>query len=120
VRSEGALDVVLVGTTMKKGRQGTRVEVLARPEDAGRLEALLLSETTSIGVRRSQASRLVLARREAEVELLGHLVRLKIVTLPGGGSRAKPEFEDVQRVALATGRRAFDIYQLALGAAERL
>jgi hypothetical protein len=42
------------------------------------------------------------------------------VTLPDGGSRAKPEFEDVQRVALATGRRAFDIYQLALGAAERL
>jgi uncharacterized protein (TIGR00299 family) protein len=120
VRIEGALDVVLIGTTMKKGRQGTRVEVLARPEDARRLEGLLLSETTSIGVRRSQASRLALPRREAHVELLGHTVRLKIVTLPDGGRRAKPEFEDVQRVALATGRRAFDIYQLALGAAERL
>lgn len=120
VRAEGALDVVLVGTVMKKGRQGTRVEVLARPEDAVRLEALLLRETTSIGVRRSQASRLVLPRRQSTVELLGHTVRVKIVTLPDGGSRAKPEFEDVQRVALATGRRAFDIYQLALGAAERL
>jgi uncharacterized protein (DUF111 family) len=62
----------------------------------------------------------VLPRRQANVELLGHTVRVKIVTLPDGGSRAKPEFEDVQRVALATGRRAFDIYQLALGAAERL
>ena len=29
------------------------------------------------------------------------------------------EFDDVQRVALATGRLPADIYQLALGAAER-
>jgi uncharacterized protein (DUF111 family) len=45
---------------------------------------------------------------------------VKIVRLPDGGSRVKPEFDDVQRVALATGRRAVDIYNLALGAAERL
>jgi uncharacterized protein (TIGR00299 family) protein len=119
-RTEGALDVVLLGTTMKKGRPGMRIEVLARPEDAPRLEALLLTETTSIGVRRSPASRLALPRREAQIELFGHSLRVKIVMLPDGGSRAKPEFDDVQRVALATGRRAIDIYQLALGAAERL
>jgi uncharacterized protein (TIGR00299 family) protein len=119
-RSEGALDVVLLSTTMKKGRPGTRIEVLARPEDAGRLEALVLTETTSIGVRRTTASRLALVRRHAEIELFGHSLRVKIVMLPDGGSRAKPEFDDVQRVALATGRRAVDIYQLALGAAERL
>jgi uncharacterized protein (TIGR00299 family) protein len=119
-RTEGALDVVLIGTTMKKGRPGMRIEVLARPEDAPRLEALLLTETTSIGVRRSVATRLALPRRQAEIELFGHSLRVKIVVLPEGGTRAKPEFDDVQRVALATGRRAVDIYQLALGAAERL
>ncbi|MFL5605396.1 MAG: nickel pincer cofactor biosynthesis protein LarC [Gemmatimonadaceae bacterium] len=119
-RAEGALDVVLLGTTMKKGRPGMRIEVLARPEDAARLEALLLAETTSIGVRRTAASRLALPRREGQIELFGHSLRVKIVMLPDGGTRAKPEFDDVQRVALATGRRAADIYQLALGAAERL
>jgi uncharacterized protein (TIGR00299 family) protein len=120
-RAEGALDVVLMGTTMKKGRPGVRIEVLARPDDAGRLEALLLTETTSIGVRRSGGTtRLALPRQQGEIELFGHSVRVKIVTLPDGGSRAKPEFDDVQRVALATGRRAVDIYQLALAAAERL
>jgi uncharacterized protein (TIGR00299 family) protein len=119
-RSEGALDVVLIGTTMKKGRPGMRIEVLARPEDAARLETLLLTETTSIGVRRSAASRMALPRRQAEIELFGHSLRVKIVVLPDGGTRAKPEFDDVQRVALATGRRPVDIYQLALGAAERL
>ena len=46
-------------------------------------------------------------------------VRVKVVTLPSGERRAKPEFDDVQRVALATGRSAFDIYQLALAAERR-
>lgn len=118
-REAGALDVVLLPTTMKKGRQGIRVELLARPGDAGRFEELLLSETTTIGVRRSDVTRLTLPRRIDEVAVLGHTIRVKCVTLPDGGARRKPEFDDVQRVALATGRRPADIYQLALGMAER-
>jgi len=118
-RGAGALDVVLLATTMKKGRPGTRVELLCSPEDAERFESLLLTETTTIGVRRSEVSRVALARTEGTVAVLGHEVRVKIVVLPAGGMRVKPEFDDVQRVALATGRRPADIYQLALGAAER-
>ena len=119
LREEGALDVVLLAASMKKGRQGTRVEVLCRPDAAARLESLLLVETTSIGVRRSDLTRVALPRREGTVDVLGHTVRVKFVVLPTGGIRAKPEFDDVQRVALATGRRPLDIYQLALGATER-
>ncbi len=118
-REEGALDVVVMATTMKKGRAGTRIEVLCRPEDAARFEQLMLSESTSIGVRRSQVDRLALPRREECVEVLGASVRVKIVTLPDGADRVKPEFDDVQRVALATGRRPADIYQLVLAASER-
>lgn len=119
IRGDGALDVVLLAATMKKGRQGTRVEVLCQPEDADRLEGLLLHETTTIGVRRGDVTRVTLPRRQGEVSVLGHAVRVKIVALPDGGSRTKPEYDDVQRVALATGRRPADIYQLALAAAER-
>ena len=118
-RAGGALDVTLVAVTMKKGRPGTRIEILCRPEDAGRFEALLLRETTTIGVRRSEVDRVILAREEATVDVLGHSVRLKVVTLSDGGQRAKPEFDDVQRVALATNRSASDIYQLALAAERR-
>jgi len=118
LRAEGALDVVLLGTTMKKGRPGMRIEVLARPEQAGAMEQMLLEETTTIGVRRSDVSRLALARREGVVDVLGHSVRVKTVQLPHGGMRSKPEFDDVQRVALATSRRPLDIYQLALAAAD--
>ena len=119
-RGRGALDVVLLSTTMKKGRQGTRVELLCAPADAERFQAMLLTETTTIGVRRSDVRRATLPRRIVDVDVLGHSVRVKVAVLPDGGSRAKPEFDDVQRIALATGRRPADIYQLALGAAERL
>jgi len=118
-RLAGALDVTLVAVTMKKGRQGTRIEILCRPEDAPRFEALLLRETTTIGVRRSDVERVMLAREEATVDVLGHTVRVKVVTLSDGGRRAKPEFDDVQRVALATNRSAADIYQLALAVERR-
>ena len=118
-RADGALDAVLVPVTMKKGRQGTRIELLCRIGDAARFEALLLRETTTIGVRRTEVSRSVLPREERSIEVLGHTVRVKVVTLPDGERRAKPEFDDVQRIALATGRSAFDIYQLALAAERR-
>ena len=118
-RAEGALDATLLPTVMKKGRAGTRIEVLCRPADADRFEQLLLAETTSIGVRRVEMSRVALPRTEVVVDVLGHVARVKVATLPDGRSRAKPEFDDVQRIALATGRLPADIYQLALGAAER-
>ena len=118
-RADGALDVVFLATTMKKGRAGTRIEVLCRPRDADRFERQILTETSSIGVRRSDVSRVTLARVEVVVDVLGHALRLKVVTLPTGGTRAKPEFDDVQRIALATGRLPVDIYQLALAASER-
>ncbi|MEO8337681.1 MAG: nickel pincer cofactor biosynthesis protein LarC [bacterium] len=118
-RADGALDVVLLSTTMKKGRAGTRFEVLCRPVDADRFERLLLTETTSIGVRRGDVTRVTLTRRVVSVDVLGHPLGVKIVDVPDGGTRAKPEFDDVQRIALATGRRPADIYQLALSAAER-
>ena len=118
-RDEGALDVTLLHATMKKGRAGSRVELLCRPVDAARFEGLLLSETTTIGVRRQEVTRITLPRRVEQVELLGHAVRIKTVVLPDGSERSKPEYDDVQRVALATGRRAADIYQLALAIPER-
>jgi uncharacterized protein (TIGR00299 family) protein len=118
-RAQGAFDVVLLATTMKKGRQGTRIELLVHADEAARFERLLLLETSSIGVRRTDVTRLALPRRERIVSVLGHDVRIKEVTLPDGGSRAKPELDDVQAVALATERHPLDIYQLALSASER-
>ena len=104
---------------MKKGRSGIRLELLCRPDDRSRFERLLLTETTTLGVRRQEVTRVALPRRHEEVDVLGHTVRMKTVLLPDGSERTKPEYDDVQRVALATGRRPTDIYQLAVTIPER-
>jgi hypothetical protein len=96
---------------MKKGRPGIRIEVLCRPSDANRLQDLLLRESTTIGVRWSLVQRRALPRSERSVEVFGHSVTLKTVELPGGGEREKAEFEDIRRVAAATGRSTAEILE---------
>ena len=95
------------------------MEVLCRPAEARRLEDLLLEASSTIGVRRTVLERRALAREARQVEVDGHAVAVKVVRLPSGLERAKPEFDDVQRVAEATGRPAADIFQDARRAAER-
>ena len=119
-RDAGALDVVLLPETTKHGRPAVRVELLCRPVAAARLEELLLLETTTIGVRRREVLRRALARDVIRVTVLGHEVSAKRVTLPDGRHRTKPEFADVQHVALATGRPLQDIFRLAAAEAERV
>jgi len=119
-RDAGALDVVLLAETTKHGRPAVRVELLCRPAVASRLEDLLLVETTTIGVRRREVLRRALARDVIHITVLGHELSAKRVTLPDGRRRTKPEFADVQHVALATGRPLQDIFRLAAAEAERL
>jgi pyridinium-3,5-bisthiocarboxylic acid mononucleotide nickel chelatase len=119
LRDAGARDVTLIPVTMKRGRPGTRVEVLCLPADRSRLVELVMTETTSIGVRWRTVERLALPRETTRIAVLGHEVSAKVSTLPDGGRRIKPEFADVQRVALATGRSLQDIFRLAVVEAER-
>jgi len=116
LRAAGALDVVLVPTIMKKGRPGVRIEVLASPAHADDLESRLLAESTTLGVRRALLERRVLERSQRTVEVLGHPITVKTAVRPDGTARAKPEFEDVRRVAEATGRSAQDIFSRATAA----
>jgi hypothetical protein len=118
LRDAGALDVTLVATLMKKGRPGQRLEVLCTPADADRLERLLLLESTSIGVRRTNVTRRILARDVLTVDVGGHAVRLKRVVLPDGSTRVKPEWDDVQRAAGALGVPAVDVADRARRAAD--
>jgi len=119
LRSSGAADVVLIPTIMKKGRPGTRVEVLSHLMTADQLESIMLSQSTTLGVRRTTVERTVLPRRTISVDVDGHRIAVKVATLPDGGTRAKPEYIDVHRVAEATGLRPSDIFSLAAEAARR-
>jgi hypothetical protein len=120
LREVGAMDVVVTSTLMKRGRPGVRIEVLTGPDLAPSLEGRLFAETSTIGIRRRLVERTSLARTIRSVDVLGHAVTIKEVVLPDGARRVKPEYVDVQRVALATGRPLQDIFRLALTAAERV
>ena len=119
LRAAGALDVVIIPTIMKKGRPGARIEVLADPALATDLERHLLTSSTSIGVRRLEVERRALPREVKTVVVEGERIRVKIVTLPDGTTRAKPEFEDVRIAAERLGKPAARIVEFAVRAAEQ-
>lgn len=109
LRAQGALDVVLLHTTMKKGRPGARVEALVRSSDLARLEEKILIYFTTLGVRRTDVARTALARESKTVNVGGHELRVKVATLPDGTTRAKVEFDDLNRVAQETMRPVAEI-----------
>ncbi len=119
LRGAGALDVTLHPVVMKKGRAGTRIEVLCTEQRADALEELALTATTTIGVRRTAVSRRALAREQVEVDVAGAAIRVKLVTRPDGSVTGKPEHEDVTRVAEQTRRPVASIFREAQLAAER-
>lgn len=106
--AEGALDVTLQPVYMKKQRPGTLVQVLAKPEDQERLAAVLSRETSTLGIRISEAERRVAARAHVDVETEYGRVRMKV---SGGG--AAPEFEDCRRLAESTGQPLKEIFAAA-------
>lgn len=103
LRNEGARDVSITPTVMKKGRAGMRLNVLCDVERLDSLALRVLTETSAIGLRYRSMARLVLPRRIEPVETEYGSIRLKIVARPDGGESAEPEFEDVARAALAAG-----------------
>jgi uncharacterized protein (TIGR00299 family) protein len=109
LRSEGALDVVLLHTTMKKGRLGTRVEALVQTSDLARLEEKIFLQFTTLGVKTFDVVRNALVRESRLVRFDGRDIRVKVATLPDGTQRAKPEFDDLKRVAEETARPLAEI-----------
>lgn len=119
LRDAGALDVTVSPLYMKKGRLGSRIEILAQPQDAARLEQLIFSQTTTLGVRRVPLERSVLFREERRVRVLDHDVRLKVAVLPNGQRRVKPELEDLKALSGVSGRPVAELAALALTLSER-
>jgi len=114
--SMGALDVFLTPIYMKKGRPGTLLTALGRPEDRERLCNVIFRETTSIGVRFESVARETLDRRWVELAIDGGTVRIKIASRGGEVLNAAPEFDDCLRIATATGRPVKTVHADALRA----
>ena len=96
---EGALDVFGVPVQMKKNRPGTVLTVLCRPKDTAKLIQILFAETTTLGVRRREEKRQVLARKWVTVPTQWGDVRMKVASMNGTVTNYAPEYEDCRRIA---------------------
>ena len=95
----GALDVFTIPIQMKKGRPGHLLQVLAPPDGVDAISRIIFEETTTIGVRRHTASRMMLDREFVEVETEYGNVKIKVSRLAGDVVNFTPEYEDCARIA---------------------
>lgn len=115
----GASDAWLTPALMKKNRPGVVFSVLCQPVLAPAMTELLLTETTTLGVRGYAVTRTALAREITQVETRYGTVAVKTALHHGRPLRCKPEYEDCKRLALEQGIPIHAIYaavQTALAA----
>lgn len=109
----GALDVTMTPTMMKRNRPGIIVSVVAWPQELQILTNILLSETTTLGVRIQELERAIAPRRIQSVRLPHGSVRVKIAELGNGRVKITPEYRDCAALAERTKQPVQTIIDLA-------
>ncbi len=112
---KGALDVYVTAVTMKKGRLGSLVTAICRPDLEEHLVNLLLRSTTTLGVRRRVEWRRELERTTTDVETPFGRVAVKMAQR-GSSWVGKPEFESCRQAALGAGASFGAVWRAALAA----
>ena len=100
----GARDVHYFPVFMKKNRPGYQLNVICTEDRKDELLRIIFGQTSTIGVRILKMERAVLPREIRTVETSVGAVRVKTVTLPEGGKRSYPEYDDVAELCRATGK----------------
>jgi len=113
----GALDVFLTPVQMKKNRPGTLLTVLGERNGVDALTELILTHTTSFGVRIHDAQRRKLAREIVTVKTKFGEIDVKIGRLAGKIVARSPEFESCKQAAARFNVSVKDAYNEATRAA---
>lgn len=115
----GALDVAVIPATMKKGRSGNIVQVIAKPVDSERLARRIIEETGSLGVRMIPVRHRLIAQREmgkvnVTINSREFSIGVKVARdLRGVLLNISAEFEDCKKAAHESGIPVRDIIRLA-------
>lgn len=107
----GAKDVHYIPVFMKKNRPAYELVVLCEEEKISQMEAIIFEETTTIGIRRTAMERTILKREQKTIKTELGEVKVKMCTLPDGGLRGYPEYEDVKKIAKHKGIPYEEVYQ---------
>jgi len=116
----GALDVFLTPVQMKKNRPGTLLTVLCAPSETDRLAELVLTHTTTFGVRIHEARRRKLHREIVTVNTSFGPIEVKLGRLAGRVVTRSPEYESCKRAAALANVPVRDVYAATARAAEEI
>jgi uncharacterized protein (TIGR00299 family) protein len=112
----GALDVFYMPAYMKKNRMGIMLTVISEPDKEQKLVDIVLSETSTLGVRRKLSKRYVLDREIGKVSTEFGEVSIKI-SGNGDARKATPEYEECRQIAIKNRiplRKVYDAINKAL------
>lgn len=112
----GALDAWLVPIVMKKGRPAHTLHALADAAASGPVADVMLTHTTTLGVRETPVTRRVLDRSFVTLAVNGEPLTVKVASRDGGIVHAAAEFASLAAVAEALGRPQAEIAQRAAAA----
>ncbi len=101
----GVVDVSVGSRVGKKGRPLADFRVLAQTHAADAVARACFTETSTLGLRMREERRHVLRRSEAEVEVAGASVTVKIAERPDGARTAKAAHDDIAQSRGLAGRR---------------
>lgn len=107
----GALDVFLTPITMKKNRPAVKLTILSESDKADNLASILLSETTSFGVRIYRTERIKIKREIKTITTEYGDVRIKIGRRGDKIVNTTPEYEDCKRIAKERGISIGEVYE---------
>lgn len=107
----GARDVHYHPVYMKKNRPGWQLNVICDESDVEKLEHIIFSETTTIGIRRIKLERSILDRKMEKVDTPYGVIEVKVCTLPDGTKRYYPEYESVADICRQKKIPYHDVYQ---------
>ncbi len=113
----GAADAWLTPILMKKGRPAHTLGVLVAPEKVAAVRRLIVTETSTIGVRETPVTKWALGRDVSTVTVGGEPVRIKTASLDGAVVNAAPEYDDVAAAAQRLGRPVKSVLAAAMAAA---
>ncbi|MBX3191304.1 MAG: nickel pincer cofactor biosynthesis protein LarC [Labilithrix sp.] len=99
--AEGALDAWATPLTMKKGRPAYLLGAIATSALADTVTRIMLRESTTLGVRRHEVTRVERPRHVEQVETPYGVIPVKIANGPFGPPSRKPEFDACLEAARA-------------------
>lgn len=97
--ANGAREVHYTPIYTKKNRPAYTLTVICKESEREKLENLIFSETTTIGIRRVKMERTILQREIQKKDTPVGTAIVKACTLPDGNIRYYPEYENVAELA---------------------